>query len=138
MKMKNRREVKRIIVHCSATQKGRWFTAEDIRRWHKGRGFNDIGYHWVVYLDGTVHAGRAEGIAGAHCAGHNSDSIGICYIGGCGIDGKTPEDTRTEAQKRSIRKLVRELQQRYPGATVHGHNEFAAKACPCFCVKAGL
>ena len=117
------RKIEKIIVHCSATKAGQHFTVEDIDAWHRVRGFRSIGYHWVVYLDGSVHAGRPEAEAGAHCKGQNGRSIGVCYIGG--LDAKArPCDTRTAAQRR------------YPGATVHGHNEFAAKACPCFPISA--
>lgn len=124
--------VTEIIVHCSATPEGRDFTVEDIRRWHKARGFNDIGYHYVVYRDGTIHHGRSEKIQGAHCIGHNACSIGICYIGGCASDGKTPKDTRTPHQRSALIALLRSLHSRYPNAKIHGHRDFAAKACPCF------
>lgn len=131
----NKRDIKEIIVHCSATPEGKDFTVEDIRRWHLQRGFSDIGYHYVIYRDGSVHEGRNESISGAHCTGHNTISIGICYIGGCTKDGKTPKDTRTDAQKKSLLSLLRELQERYPKATIHGHREFTNKACPSFDAK---
>lgn len=126
------RKITKIIIHCSATAAGRDFTAADIDRWHRARGFNGIGYHYVVRLDGRVESGRPESRQGAHCLGQNSNSIGVCYIGGLKADGKTPCDTRTPEQKQALLKLVRELKSRYPGVTVHGHMEFAAKACPCF------
>ena len=111
---------------------------EDIRRWHLARKFADIGYHYIIYRDGSVHNGRAENIAGAHCLGHNAHSIGICYIGGVAKDGKTPKDTRTPQQKQALRQLVQQLQFVYPHATVHGHNEFSSKACPSFNVQKDL
>lgn len=126
------RKITEIIVHCSATAAGRDFGAADIDRWHKARGFKGIGYHYVVRLDGRVEPGRAESHQGAHCLGHNAHSIGVCYIGGLAADGKTPADTRTAAQKASLSRLIKMLRERYPGAEVHGHREFAAKACPCF------
>ena len=135
------REINKIIIHCSATPEGKPFTVENIRRWHTlpvskgGRGWSDIGYHYVIYLDGSVHNGRPVEKIGAHCAGQNAKSIGVCYIGGLASDAKTPKDTRTEAQKRALRQLVATLRKKYPKATVHGHREFAAKACPCFDVK---
>lgn len=132
------RRITEIIIHCSATPEGKDFTVEDIRRWHLARKFADIGYHYVVYRDGSVHKGRAENIAGAHCLGHNANSIGICYIGGVAKDGKTPKDTRTPQQKQALRQLVQQLQFVYLHATVHGHNEFAAKACPSFNVQKDL
>lgn len=125
------RKIDQIIIHCSATPEGRNVTVADIDRWHRARGFQGIGYHYVVYLDGTIAAGRDEQLAGAHCRGHNQRSIGVCYVGGCDV-AMRPKDTRTPAQRAALRRLVSELQQRYPGATVHGHREFAAKACPSF------
>lgn len=132
------RKIERIIIHCSATPEGRDFTTADIDRWHRERGFNGIGYHYVIYRDGSVHPGRSEDREGAHCSGQNRDSIGICYIGGLAGDGKTPKDTRTPAQRDALRGLVRQLKDRYPGVTVHGHREFASKACPCFDVRTEL
>lgn len=128
-------KVEKIIIHCSATPEGRDVTAAEIDRWHRARGFRRIGYHYVVRLDGTVEKGRPEDEIGAHCLGENARSLGVCYIGGINRDTLKPKDTRTAAQRIALRKLVRELQARHPGATVHGHYEFAAKACPCFKIK---
>lgn len=130
-------------MHCAATPEGKDYTVEQIRAWHttpkpKGNGWQDIGYHYVIYRDGSVHPGRPVEQQGAHCPGHNARSIGVCYIGGCAADGDTPKDTRTTAQRASLETLVRKLLGQYPGATVHGHNEFAAKACPSFDVQAWL
>lgn len=126
------RAISEIIVHCSATPEGREHTVADIRRWHLERGFSDVGYHYVVYLDGSVHAGRSEKLAGAHCIGHNRNSIGVCYIGGVASDCKTPEDTRTPEQKNALEALLKQLKKRYPGAAIHSHRDFAAKSCPSF------
>ena len=125
------RSIDKIIVHCSATREGQHVTVQQIRQWHLQRNFADIGYHYVIYLDGTVHKGRPLEKAGAHCKGYNAHSIGICYVGGLDRQGK-PKDTRTAAQKAALLSLIRELRQRFPRATVHGHREFANKACPCF------
>lgn len=132
------RKINEIIVHCSATAEGRDYTVGDIDCWHKSRGWQCIGYHYVIYRDGSVHTGRPVAQIGAHCTGHNANSIGVCYIGGCAADGKTPKDTRTPQQREALRRLVADLQKQYPGATVHGHREFAAKACPSFDVKTEL
>lgn len=132
------RVIKEIIVHCTATPEGRAVTVADVDRWHRARGFKSIGYHYLVYLDGSVHRGRDESQAGAHCKGHNVASIGVCYVGGLSRDNGRPMDTRTPAQRLALRRLVDELMARYPGATVHGHCEFAAKACPCFDVGRSL
>ena len=126
------RRINEIIVHCAATREGRDFTVEDITRWHKARGFATIGYHYVIYRDGSIHEGRPLEQIGAHCVGHNKHSIGICYIGGCASDGKTPKDTRTPEQKEALLALLRRLKARFPNATIHGHRDFAAKACPSY------
>ena len=93
-----------------------------------------IGYHFVIYRDGSIHVGRSVEEVGAHCRGHNLVSIGICYIGGLSKNGK-PKDTRTPQQKAAMKSLIEQLKEEYPGTTIHGHNEFASKACPCFEVK---
>ena len=126
------RQINEIIIHCAATREGRDFTVEDITRWHKARGFATIGYHYVIYRDGSIHEGRPLEQIGAHCVGHNKHSIGICYIGGCASDGKTPKDTRTPEQKEALLSLLRRLKARFPNATIHGHRDFAAKACPSY------
>lgn len=78
------RKIDEIILHCSATPEGREHDVEDIRRWHvDGRGWSDVGYHYIILLDGTVQAGRPVNIQGAHCKGQNKTTVGICYIGGC-------------------------------------------------------
>jgi N-acetylmuramoyl-L-alanine amidase len=131
----NMREINKIIIHCADTPEGRDVKTEEIKRWHtEERGWSDIGYHWVIELDGSVHQGRDESISGAHCRGHNADSIGICYVGGSDADGN-PKDTRTEDQKRSMDKLINELLDRYSDAVVYGHRDFSEKACPSFDAK---
>ena len=128
------RRIDKIIIHCSATPEGRHHTVKDIDRWHRERNFAKIGYHWVIYLDGSVHKGRDEKEIGAHCLGQNANSIGVCYIGGTNLRMEA-KDTRTPEQKKALIELVKDLKKRYPKATVHGHNEFAKKDCPSFDVK---
>ena len=129
---KSIRKINEIIVHCTATSEGRDYTIADITRWHKQRGFATIGYHYVVYRDGSIHVGRDVNLIGAHCTGHNTNSIGVCYVGGCQYNGMTPKDTRTEAQKKALLALLRELRRKYPQAKIHGHRDYANKACPSF------
>ena len=126
------RKINEIIVHCAATPEGKNFKAADIDRWHRERKMKCIGYHYVVDLDGTVEPGRPESEIGAHCLGHNQYSIGVCYVGGLAADGKTPKDTRTAAQKEALLALLKKLRAKYPKASIHGHRDFAAKACPSF------
>lgn len=126
------RTVSEIIIHCSATPEGKDYTVEQLSVWHRRRGFAMIGYHYILYRDGSCHVGRPLDMVGAHCKGHNAESIGICYIGGVAADGYTPKDTRTTEQRKAMTILLRELHSRFPEATLHGHREFANKACPSF------
>lgn len=128
--------MKRIILHCSATKEGQDFSVATIRDWHvKGRGWSDIGYHWVIRLDGSIEVGRPLEKSGAHTKGHNKDSVGVCYIGGCDADGK-PKDTMNPEQEKAWRMIVLSLRTLYGDhITIHGHNEYANKACPSFIVE---
>lgn len=129
------RTINEIIVHCTATPEGRQMTVEQIDYIHRHENHwaNGIGYHKVIYLDGSVHNGRPLEMVGAHCnGGHNAHSIGICYVGGCAKDERTPKDTRTPKQKEALAQLLTELHRQFPEATLHGHREFAKKACPSF------
>lgn len=127
------RKINEIILHCSATPENKNFTVEDITKWHKAKGWDGCGYHYVIHLDGTIHNGRPIEKIGAHCLGHNANSIGICYIGGVDKNGK-PKDTRTDAQKKALIILVHELLVKYNLKLyqVRCHYEYAAKACPSF------
>ena len=136
------RRITEIIVHCSATPEGRDYDAHDIDLWHRQRGFLKIGYHYVVKLDGTIQEGRKLNDVGAHCSGHNANSIGVCYIGGLRAQATNdqrpttndlvPADTRTDAQKFALLKLLQSLKVLYPKARIYAHSDFANKACPCF------
>lgn len=127
------RTVTLLVIHCSATPQGVALSFEDCRRDHiRHRRFQDIGYHFYVTRDGEIHRGRPLEKVGAHCRGHNSHSIGICYEGGLTAQGQ-PADTRTQQQKASILTLLRELKQDFPQALIVGHHDLnPMKACPCF------
>lgn len=130
------RFINEIIIHCTATPEGRHHTVADIRAWHKAQGWSDIGYHFVVYLDGSVHKGRPVEKVGAHVSGRNTGTIGVVYVGGVAKDGKTAKDTRTPAQKAALIKLCKDLIREYDTIKkVSGHNQYAAKACPSFDVR---
>lgn len=139
------RPITDLIVHCTATIEGRDHSAAEIRGWHKRQGWRDIGYHFVVRLDGAIEVGRPLAQAGAHVSGHNAKSIGITYVGGLDRQAK-PKDTRTPEQKAALVELLRVLSQRWPNARIAGHRDYSRdkdgngkvephewlKACPCF------
>jgi len=131
------RKIKKIIIHCSATPEGKDFSVQTIREWHLARGWSDIGYHFVIGLDGELHEGRPIERTGAHCKGHNYDSIGVCYIGGVeskkNSDGEwVSKDTRTLAQKDALEDFLLYMKDLYPQAVVYGHQDFSTKDCPSF------
>ncbi|MGL5011809.1 MAG: N-acetylmuramoyl-L-alanine amidase [Paracoccaceae bacterium] len=126
------RPINEIIIHCTATPEGHAVSVETIRGWHKQRGWADIGYHYVVHLDGTIEEGRRVPQVGAHVAGRNTGTIGVVYVGGIDANG-APKDTRTKAQKTSLKKLLTDLLWEFPTIRkISGHNQYANKACPCF------
>ncbi len=129
------RSINKIIIHCTATREGDDISVSTIRKWHLARGWSDIGYHYVIDLKGNINAGRPIELMGAHTKGFNKGSIAIAYVGGVESDGKTPKDTRTNAQKDAIVRLIKKLKGCYPDVTIHGHNEFSNKACPSFNVS---
>lgn len=130
------RTITLIIIHCSATPEGKSLSFEECRRDHiMHRHFRDIGYHYYITRDGTVHKGRPIEKTGAHCEGHNSHSVGICYEGGLDADGK-PADTRTEAQRKALKDITEQMRRLFPKALTVGHHDLnPSKDCPCFEVK---
>lgn len=128
------RNIEEIIVHCSATPEGRDVSTEEIRQWHLDRGWSDIGYHFVVELDGTVCDGRPLEKSGAHAKGHNSQSVGVCYVGGVDSDMEA-KDTRTDEQAVALVELITFLKEQFPEAVVIGHRDVSEKECPSFDAK---
>ncbi len=121
------RPIRRHIIHCSASMHG---DVKEIRRWHIERGWADIGYHYVIRQDGEVEVGRLLHEVGAHCAGHNADSVGTCLIGTTQFTG---------AQFAKLHKVHAQLVALFPGITAHGHREFnPGKTCPNFNVASVL
>lgn len=130
------RDIKYLIIHCSASKITSNFSVAALRHLHVNiNHWSDIGYHFYITKDGVIHDCRPVNITGAHCKGYNSCSIGICYEGGLDSSGKAC-DTRTEKQKSSLLRLLADLKQVYPSAMIVGHYELGArKACPCFCAS---
>ena len=142
------RYINTIIIHCTATKAHKDVSIDTIRQWHLKRGFSDIGYHYVIGLDGTLFDGRPLEKMGAHCTGHNYGSIGIAYVGGLNKEGK-PRDTRTDDQITTMTKLINELKDIFNIKEIGGHRDFSpdinkdgkidqwewVKICPSFEVK---
>lgn len=144
----DRKSTELLVVHCSATRGTMDIGVREITQWHIQRGFDTIGYHYVIRRNGELETGRQESAIGAHVRGHNANSIGICLVGGVDASNK-PQDNFTPAQLTTLKRLLGELQARYPDARILGHrdlspdkngdgkitpNEFT-KACPSFDVR---
>lgn len=126
------RQITEIIVHSTATPKGMNATAQDIDRWHRLKGYDCIGYHYVILKNGMIQKGRPIEKIGAHCKGHNAESIGIAYVGGLNED-KQSADTRTEAQRRALVATIKLLLIEFPTIRkISGHKDYCNTACPSF------
>ncbi|PVZ16426.1 MULTISPECIES: N-acetylmuramoyl-L-alanine amidase [unclassified Pseudomonas] len=146
-----RKRTSLLVVHCSATRRDQDIGALQITQWHQQRGWATIGYHYVIRRNGTLETGRDEACVGAHVAGHNAESIGICLVGGVDMLGK-PENNFTAAQFETLHGLLGELRSRYPATRIVGHRDLSPdrngdnhvtpnewlKACPSFDVGAWL
>jgi N-acetyl-anhydromuramyl-L-alanine amidase AmpD len=137
--------VRFLTIHCAATPEGRHVSHQQITEWDKAK-FGQTSYHWVVEIDGSMHRTLRDDQKGAHVGGANTGNIGICYVGGVEKNGKTPKDTRTDLQKKTLLTLVRTYKERYPGIIIRGHRDWSPdldrdgkiephewiKNCPCF------
>lgn len=145
------RKIDLAVIHCTATKEGVSYNVARIREMHIARGFKDIGYHFLIHLDGTVETGRPFEEAGAHAKGYNAHSVGISYVGGLDAYGKA-KDTRTPEQVTALRSVVSTLKGIYPDIKVVGHRDLSVdlngdgvvsknewmKECPSFSVSSNL
>lgn len=133
----NPRTIKYIAVHCTAGAHSA--TVVEVMRVFAGRGWSRPGYHYLITADGTIHQLVDESEISNGVKGHNAVTINIAYTGGVDISRKDlrPVDNRSEAQRKSMRHLLKELRGRYPEAVILGHRDFrgVAKACPSFDAK---
>ncbi len=137
--------IKRIVIHCTATREGQAVSAATIKSWHLKQGWSDIGYHYVIGLDGRVEKGRADNVVGSHVRGWNTGSLAIVYVGGLDKDAKA-KDTRSAGQKKAMKELITRLRAEHNNAPVYGHRDLSPdkdgdgiverhewlKDCPCF------
>lgn len=131
VQFKPRETTDAIFVHCSATKPSQNVGVREIRQWHKEQGWLDVGYHFLIKRDGTVENGRDEGVVGSHAKGYNSNSIGVCLVGGINDKGQMDANF-TPAQMQSLRTLLNFLLDKYEGAKLMAHHDVAPKACPSF------
>jgi N-acetylmuramoyl-L-alanine amidase len=131
-------KIKYLTIHCAATPEGRDNSAAEVRAWDIAR-FGQPSYHHVIELDGEAVRHLEDSERGAHVARNNTGNIGICYVGGTTTlnSGAKAKDTRTQPQKQTMARLVREYKVKYPGLIILGHNEWIGvnKACPSFTVR---
>lgn len=128
--------MKYIVIHCADTFADMDIGAKEINEWHKQRRWSEIGYHYVIRRNGDVEKGRSENKPGAHVAGYNTGSIGVCLVGGKARDGENPCNF-TRAQWRALESLIMQLSIEYPQAEIVGHTDLdVGKTCPTFNVEA--
>lgn len=127
--------IRYITIHTSDTYPDMDIGVAEITEWHVQRGFDTIGYHWVIRRDGTREKGRASTYQGAHVGGHNAGNLGICLVGGKSRDTDRCEDNYTDEQWIALFEFVKALHASFPEALIMGHNGFPgheARGCPCF------
>jgi hypothetical protein len=133
--MEPRNKTDYIVIHCAATKASMDIGTNEITDWHvNGNGWRDIGYHKVIRRNGVVENGRDLRDSGAHAAGYNHKSVGVCMVGGM-ADDNSAENNFTDQQWTALTALVKELKVEYPDANVIGHNEISQKECPSFDVQ---
>jgi N-acetyl-anhydromuramyl-L-alanine amidase AmpD len=146
------RHINLIVIHCTASPNGRPVSVQTVTEWHKARGFQTIGYHYLIGVDGIVGIGRPVQQMGAHAQGHNATSIGVCMVGGTGGADKLNPGQFTPAQWDSLKIVVQDLMDAYPDARVVGHRDLSPdldgdgivepqewiKLCPAFDVRGWL
>ena len=133
----NRKRTNWLVLHCSATRAIQDVGLREVTQWHRAQGWYGCGYHFIIRRSGKLETGRALESIGTHVKGHNTDSVGICLVGGLNNATFKPENNYTPQQWDTLRKLLTGLLKKYPKAKVLGHRDFAgvAKACPCFNAK---
>lgn len=131
-----RHPVRGIVMHYALTPRGwnaGWSGAQvrdEVRRWHRDRGWRDIGYHWVIAWNGSIAPGRAENVLGAHVGGGNSGTIGIMLVGGMGTPEGAFLNHHSAAQQTAAVRLIREIMGRTGRVWVKGHRDLGASLCP--------
>ena len=129
------RDINAIVIHCADTFPDMDIGLAEIDQWHRARGFKSAGYHHVIRRDGRIENGRPHAEPGAHVAGHNANTLGVCVVGGKSRTGRMATNFSRE-QWRALDKLIAELLIEYPGAEVKGHNDYdKGKTCPTFDVR---
>jgi len=133
--MEPRNKTDYIVIHCAATKASMDIGTNEITDWHvNGNGWRNIGYHKVIRRNGVIENGRDLRDSGAHAAGYNHKSVGVCLVGGM-ADDNSAENNFTDQQWTALVALIKELKTEYPDADIIGHNEISQKECPSFNVQ---
>ena len=133
--MEQRKSTESIVIHCSATKSSMDIGLVEIRKWHvEDNGWRDVGYHYIIRRNGEVELGRRHDDTGAHAAGYNHKTIGVCMVGGM-ADDNSAENNFTDKQWTSVSDLIKQIKVNYPDVHVIGHNEISSKECPSFDVQ---
>lgn len=126
--MTNRTATNFIVIHCSATRPSQDIGRAELDAMHRARGFDGIGYHYVIRRNGALELGRPLDQIGAHVQGFNRTSVGVCMVGGLDESGRPVEDGPglfTDAQWRAAFDVVATLRSMYPRAHLVGHRDLS-------------
>ena len=127
-----------IVIHCTQTPSDMDFGVEKVTSWHKNRGFDTIGYHYLIKRDGTLQVGRDEDVVGAHAVAVNGTSVGVALVGGGTVDMGW-ENNFTDAQFAGLKNLIEDMKSKYNIEKIIGHYEVeSTKECPSFNVPQWL
>ena len=128
------RSIKYLVVHCSATSSKA--TVEAIKSyWKNTLGWKNVGYHKIIEADGNIVTLAPDEMITNGVKGFNTNCLHVCYIGG--VKNGKGFDTRTDAQKESLIKVLKQWKENHPSAIIQGHKDFprVAKECPSFNAK---
>ena len=119
------RQIDKIIFHCSASDNPKHDDVGVMRNWHQARGWYDVGYHYFIKKDGTIQDGRPLSQVGAHTAGHNTGSVGVCFHG---------LNDFTKPQMKAIHKVITLIEDKVgKPLQLASHRDFTnLKTCPNF------
>ena len=127
-----------IVIHCTQTPPNMDVDVAKVTEWHTQRGFDTIGYHYLIKRDGTLQVGRDEDVVGAHAVAVNGTSIGIALVGG-GTPEMGWEDNFKPIQFQTLKSIITKLKDKYNIEKIIGHYQVDdKKECPSFDVPKWL
>ncbi|MCX8194109.1 MAG: peptidoglycan recognition protein family protein [Candidatus Pacearchaeota archaeon] len=120
--MQKLENIKYLIIHHTNNNKN----VEEIRQQHKARGFEDIGYHFLIDKKGNLIKGRNVKFVGAHTLHYNKNSLGIALIGN--FNKEKPTRKQIQTLIRFLKEKIKQYDLKIN--SIKGHCNFNKKSCP--------